>query len=163
MYSWVFQGIWLRVRDKLRKGVTVKKNVIAKTCVMIMVLGLMAGCASMGGPKDEDLIAKRVEAFNKALIAKSADDMVANFSEAFSHPEAGDKAGARDFLQQAVDAGYLDDAEVDMANAQTKLEGDTATIYPIVVSSSAGSATLGLTLKKEGKNWMITMMDIEGV
>ncbi len=132
--------------------------------VAILVVAVAAGCATGAKkPTDTELIQGTVDAFKTALLAKDLDKVMPMISENFNDPEIGNKAGMRDFLQRAIDAGYLNDAEMDFKSAQIKIEGDTATDYPVTVSSSSGSATIGFTLKKEKAGWLITQMAVEGV
>ena len=150
--------------------------------VALMTVALVAGCAGTGkGPTDQELISLKVKVFTDAMVAKDIDALSACLSENFSHPEAGDKAGAKGFFKQAFDSGYVEHAKVDMAQAKTKIEKDSANVYPIPVTTDAGSATLGFTLKKENlteaqmeqmkakgakplkMDWFVTGVDIEGV
>lgn len=141
---------------------------VAKIFVVLMTVALVGGCA-MGakGPSDEELIKVQVDTFKAALLEKNIDKLMTVVSENFYHPEVGGKAEAKEILTQGLDSGYTENGEVDLSQAKTEIKEDTATVYPITASSSAGSVTVGLTLKKEkvGKdvNWFVTMLDVEGI
>jgi hypothetical protein len=160
----------------------VKKAMLVKMMVVLVAVALVAGCAGTGkGPTDQELVNLKVKAFTDAVAGKNIDALAACLSENFSHPEARDKAGAKNFFKQAFESGYVEHAKFDFSNAKTKIEKDTANVYPLPVTSDAGSATLGLTLKKEKltdaqmkemkvkgqkplkMDWFITAVDIEGV
>jgi len=126
-------------------------------------MALAAGCAGRGGPSDEDLIIGQVEAWKAGLVAHDIAQIMAPFSEKFAHYETGDKAGLQDFMEGAIDMGYLDDVEVFHEEAEITIEDGVATVYPIDLSSSAGSVTIEFTLTKEDGGWMMTGMDIEGL
>jgi len=105
----------------------------------------------------------QANAFFEALLAKNVDGLMATISEDFYHPEVGDKEALEDMVGQAIDAGYFDDGEMDIESAENVVEGDTATVYPVVLSSGAGSVTIGLTLKKAEGEWLVIELDVEGV
>ena len=159
-----------------------KKATLVKMMVALVTVALVAGCAGTGkGPTDQELVNLKVKEFTDAVVAKNIDALAVSLSENFSHPEAGDKAGAKNFFKQAFESGYVEHAKFDFSNAKTKIEKDTANVYPLPITSDAGSATLGLTLKKEKltdaqvkemkakgqkplkADWLITSVDIEGV
>lgn len=159
-----------------------KKATLVKMMVALVTVALVAGCAGTGkGPTDQELVNLKVKEFTDAVVAKNIDALAVSLSENFSHPEAGDKAGAKNFFKQAFESGYVEHAKFDFSNAKTKIEKDTANVYPLPITSDGGSATLGLTLKKETltdaqmtemkakgqkplkMDWFITGVDIEGV
>ena len=141
-----------------------KKSSIVKVSVVVLGAALMCGCATgPEGPTDEELIQARVTSFTEALLALDIDKLMATVSEDFYHLEVGDKAAAKDFLEQGMDSGYIDDGEVELAALEIEIEGDAATAYPIELSAPVGSVTIGLTLTKEKEGWFITEIDVEGI
>lgn len=138
-----------------------KKQILLTSMVMAGAALLFAGCATVENPVDA--VTKQLEAFKAGLLAEDLDAIMAPFSESFSHYEWGDKAGARDFLSQAIDMGYLEGLEVDIENAEKKVEGDGASAYPIELSGPFGSVTLELVFTKEAGGWMITGLDASGI
>jgi len=147
--------------SKKREGDVVKKRMLLTSMVMLGAALLFAGCVT--GEKPEDAVQKQLEAFKAGMLAEDIDAIMAPFSESFSHYELGDKAGARDYMSQAVDMGYLEGLEVNIENAEKKIEGDTASVYPIELSGPFGSATLELIFTKEAGGWMITGLDASGI
>jgi len=147
-------------------GMSMKR--VAAVFAVLMTVALIGGCAGGAkGPSDEELIKVQVDTFKAALIEKNIDKLMTVVSENFYHPEVGGKAEAKELLTQGLDSGYTEGGEVDLSQAKTEIKEDTATVYPIQASSTAGSVTVGLTLKKEkvGKevNWFVTMLDVEGI
>ena len=150
----------IRGLTDIRKGTNMKQVMVI---AVVMVLVIAVGCATgPKGPTDEELVAAQALAFSEALMSKDLDGVMATVSEDFYHPEVGDKEALKDMVGQAIDAGYFDDGEMDMEGSETVVEGDTATVYPIVLSSGAGSVTIGLSLKKGEDGWMIVELDVEG-
>lgn len=132
--------------------------------VVVLALGIAVGCATgPKGPTDEELVAAQAQAFSEALMAENIDGVMATISDDFYHPEVGDKEALKDMIGQAMDSGYFDDGEMDLEGSESVVEGDTATVYPIVLSSGAGSVTIGLTLKKAEGGWLVVELDLEGV
>jgi hypothetical protein len=135
-----------------------------RVLAVLLAVAFVCGCAGLGkGPSDLELVQAQVKSFSDALVAKNLDKVMACVSENFYHPEAGDKAAARAFLQQGIDSGYTQDGKVDLAKMEVKIEKDKATAYPIVASAAPGSVTVGLTLKKEKAGWLITEINVEGI
>jgi hypothetical protein len=66
-------------------------------------------------------------------------------------------------MKNAIDAGYLEGVKVTTESAKRqKAEGKPQVeVYPIEVESNAGVATIGMTITKEGKEWLITNMDVQ--
>jgi len=125
---------------------------------------VMAGCAGTAkGPTDEELIAQAVEGWKAAGIAQDVDKLMSFYSEKFTNYEWGDKAGAKKFVQDAKDMGYLKDAQLDSSGAKTEIDKKKgeAKVYPIEMKAAFGSATIELIFKKEGAQWMITGMDVQ--
>jgi len=126
----------------------------------MMILPLVvAGCQTAKKVSPEEAINAQVNKFAQALKAKDIDTVMTVFSEKFEHYEWGDKAGAKEFLQQSADVGYLDGLEIDLSKMQIKVEGSTATAYPIEVTGNFGSTTVELVFTNENGNWLITGVD----
>lgn len=139
-----------------------KKQIAAVTLLALLVFAV-AGCVTAKGPSDEELIKAAANTFVQGLLTKNPDAALTVVSADFYHADAGDKAGLKNFIADAVDSGYLDDAEGDMSSTEYTIEAATAKVYPIVINSAAGSATMGISLTKKDGSWTITGLDIEGV
>ena len=167
---------------KKRKDTNVKKAMLVKMMLVLVAVALVAGCAGTGkGPTDKELLDLRVKAFTDALLAKDVDAIMLSVSENFYHPEVGDKASAKDMMKQGLESGFVQNGKVDRSKAETKIEKDKATVYPIQASADAGSVTVGLTLKKEKlvaaqtdamkakglkplkMDWFVTEINVEGI
>ncbi len=147
-----------------RKERNMKNPSVSKSVVCIVAVALMCGCAGLGkGPSDEELIAGTVGTWKAGMIEQDVDKVMAAFSEDFSNYEVPDKDSMREFFEGVIDMGYLEDAEVILEDAETEIDENTATVYPIDVSTAAGSVTIELTLTKEEGGWLITGMEIEGM
>ena len=139
-----------------------KMRMMAGLMVVLGVALVFGGCASTSkGMSDEELIAQKTEACLAAATAKDIDKLLTYYSEKFEHPQFGDKQGLKDFLDSAKESGYLDGLEIDMADAATTIDGETATVSPVYLSGSFGSASIDFTIAKENGTWMITGMDIQ--
>ena len=134
------------------------KQAITITLTILASAAMLTACSMAGGPSDEEMIAEVLAKWAEAGVAQDLDGMMVLYSEDFQNYEFGDKAGWKSFVQDAIDMGYLEDAEVDLEDAKTTIEGDTATVYPIEMTAAFGSATIELVLTKEADGWMITGM-----
>ena len=138
-----------------------RRTTIAISIAALVGAALLGGCATSGkGMTDEELIGKLTEECIAAALAQDIDKLVTYYSDDFSHYEFGDKAGLKEFLAGAKDMGYLDGLEVSMEQAETTIEGDTATIFPVIIEGPFGSTEIEFTSKREGDTWKIVGMDI---
>ena len=138
-----------------------KRTTIAMSIAALVGAAVLGGCATSGkGMTDEEIITKLTEESIAAVVAQDIDKLLTYYSDDFSHYEFGDKAGLKEFLEGAKDMGYLDGLEVSMEEAETTIEGDTATIYPVIIEGSFGSTEIEFTSKKEGDTWKVVGMDI---
>ena len=141
-----------------------KKSYALKGALCVLAAVVLGGCAlGAKGPSDEELITGLIEEWKAAMIAQDIDKIMTAFSEEYTHYEAPDKEAMKDFMQGAIDMGYLEDAEIFLEEMELEIEEGTATLYPIDISTAAGEVTLELTLTKEDAGWLITGMDIEGL
>ncbi len=132
-----------------------KKAIALTTAVFVAVVILTGGCATTKGPTDQEMILGVLQTMKAGLEAGNVEQVGSVIAEDFYHDEAGDKATLLDFLQAGIDSGYTENGEVDLTQVQITIEGDTATAYPIPASSSAGSATAELQLKKQDGKWLV--------
>lgn len=132
--------------------------------LVVAVLGgvILCGCATAPkGPTDEEMIGQVRNECVAAARAKDVDKLLTYYAENFAHERFGNKAGLKDFLQGAKDAGFLDGLEIDLANAKTTILKNTATFGPVMLKGSFGSTTVGFSAVKEKGVWKITGMDID--
>lgn len=127
--------------------------------------GDTAAAAPASDPK-----AALLEGIKNILASAKKEDLdgvMKMVSEKFENPRLGDKAGLREFLQGAIDMGYIemyaDDTEVKTEDTEFEQDGEELVIYPIDVEGPWGSATLEFTAKLEDGQWKITGVDASGV
>ena len=84
------------------------------------------------------------------------DKVMAVHSEKFESSEATGKEEQRDLLGGYMEAGYLDDAEVSLGEAEIKVEGDKASATGVVLETAMGAFELEFELQKEDGAWLIT-------
>jgi len=129
-----------------------------------------APAAAAAAPAAADPKTALLDGVKNVLAAAKKEDLdsvMAMISEDFEHPQLGDKAALKEFLQGAIDMGYIemyaDDTEVSTEDAEFEQDGEEMIIYPIDVEGPWGSATLELTAKQEGGVWKIVSADVSGV
>jgi len=131
------------------KGKAMCKSRIATILLAAMAVALVQGCVTLGkGLTDEELIRRGMEELKTALEAQDLDKIMAAHSEDFEG-EYGGKAEWREFLAGAVEQGLLDDAEVNLEDAEIEIDGDTATISPVTVITMFGDVTYEYVARKE--------------
>lgn len=134
--------------------------------MMRTVLGLgmaavlmAAGCATMGGLSDEEQVARTVSGWIEAVEASDIDAIMAYVSEGFEGQGGADKAAYEAYMSGVIDAGYLDGAEVRDDRMILAVEGDTATVRNLDLSSFAGAVVIDLEMKRDPDGrWRISNM-----
>lgn len=134
-------------------------SLIPVTMIVVCMSLVIVGCQTGKKVSPEEAVTAQVNKFAESMKTKNLDGVMAVISEKFEHYEWGDKAGFREFLQQAIDVGYLDGLEVDLSKMQIKVEGATATVYPIDIRGNFGSTTVELVFTNENGNWLVTGVD----
>ncbi len=133
------------------------KKFAVLSVVFCMVAVFSIGCATTGkGASDAELIQQRIAEGIAAIKAKNFDAFDGMVSDNFSSGAVGDKQDLMDYLKNADDMGFLDDIEIDLADAETVIEGETATVSPVTASGSFGSLGLEFTGVKEKGVWVVS-------
>ena len=132
-------------------------------CVLMMVL--VAGCAGGTKKSDEQLVGDQMQIVKKSLEAKDIDTLFTLVSDDFDHPEVGGKAELKALAEAGRDSGYADDGACDLKNMQlTKKNDGTISVYPIDLSSPAGSVSVELVFKKDKDSvWRVVSGNADGV
>jgi len=117
---------------------------------VVVVAGLLAaGCEMVGGGSDKAQLAAALGRWKAALEAQDIDKMIEPYSDDYESEEGEGKEGARQFLQGLKDQGYLEEVDMDISEAEIKIEGDEATVGPIRYSSDDFEIEMMRNLKKE--------------
>ena len=91
-----------------------------------------------------------------ALKAHDVEKALAVIAEDFYQSDLGDKAGVKDMIKMGIDMGYIDDGQLVKDNMKIEVTEDTATASPIDATSTPGSITVQIELKKVKGVWLIT-------
>jgi len=133
---------------------------ITRLCVGVVAALLVCGCAILArGPSDEELIASTLAEWKAGLVEEDLDRFMATHSEDFASSQGGGKEELGEFIGGVMDQGYLEDAEVNVEDAETTIEGDTATASPVEVEGVFGVMVFEMTLRKEDSTWRIIGME----
>ena len=160
------------------EGKVVRKTAFFSVCAMTVMAMVLAGCATGGGSSsaapaksaaasaggDAAGIQKALDNWKAGMEGKDIAKLGAGISDKFNHYEWGNKQQMLDFLKSQFDQGTLDGAKVNAANAKTKIENGIATVYPVELTASFGTATIEFKLQKETDGaWRATGINVEGV
>lgn len=135
----------------------------AATCAAAAGAAPAGAAQAIPAASDEDLVKATVNKVKTALEKLDLDMLLETFSEEFNHPEVGGKEEARYMLEMGIDMGYAEDGEVNLDDMEIEIDGDEATVYPLELSSPAGSVSVELVLAKEGDKWLITTLNPDGM
>jgi len=131
-----------------------KKPVIMNLGVAVVIAALAGGC-QIGGPSDQELIGTTMADWKTALIAQDLDKLMPVYSENYVSTRGGGKDSVREFMMNVFNAGYLDNAKVNLEGAKTTIEEDKAEFGPVEVITDTGTYILEYTLQKEDGTWLI--------
>ncbi len=124
------------------------------------LLAVMAGCATTGkAVSDEDLLDALKQKCTERVSEQDIDGLLACYSEDFYCEPIGDKEKMRAFLEDAKSMGFLDDVELNFANATTVIQGDKATTDPVEISGYFGYISATFHAEKRDGVWLITGME----
>jgi ketosteroid isomerase-like protein len=139
-----------------------KKNGVVSFVVVALMVVLIGGCRTTArGPSDEEMINNTLTEWQGAVTAKNLDAMMAVYSDAYKGSRGEDKAGVRTFMEQAMQMGYLDGAQVNLEGATTTIEEGKATVAPVSMSTAMGTVTLTIHLAKEEGGWKIVNSEMQ--
>ncbi len=117
-----------------------------------------------GGGDPETLIKEALENFKKGMEDKDTDKIAEALSDAFDHPEFGDKDTMISFLSDTFSGGDLDGTEVDLSGIEIEIDGDNATAYPGELIAAFGTLTIEFSFSKEDDgSWRVTTIDVQGL
>ena len=114
-------------------------------------------------PKDAEALKGESAALLEAFKKKQIDKVLAHYSDKFTSPKLQDKSAVKALLDMADNSGYLDNLEVVDKDSKITVDGDKATIGPIVMKGSFGEATNIFHLQKADGKWLIVGQDLDGV
>lgn len=143
-----------------------KTNTWKSMAVVCLCALVVAGCQSMGKRlSDEEMVDANMRLWAQGLVEHDMEKFQSVISENFSSPQAPDKKALADFILQAIDAGYLDDAEASFDDAKINIdkEAGVSSVYPVDLMSAAGSVSMELVFSKEDGNWLLTGMEVDGL
>ena len=126
----------------------------------------MEGSAAEG-QADADFeasVKQALESFKAGMEDQDIEKMMAPISATFDSYEWGDKEALQGLLADQMDQGGLDNAEVDIENAEITKDGDLVTVYPVELVAAVGALTIEFTVEKDDDNvWRVTSMEVEGI
>ncbi|MHC4130565.1 MAG: YybH family protein [Planctomycetota bacterium] len=126
------------------------------TCLTLILLLCTLICGCQRGPTDEELINTTMNGWKQAIVSQDVDAILAGYSEDFSSERVDGKEQMREFMEGAVDQGWLENIDINLEIAQLTITDDTAEFAPVEIIGDNGEMELNFTLKKEDKKtWRI--------
>jgi ketosteroid isomerase-like protein len=97
-----------------------------------------------------------MNSWKQAIIDNDVDAILAGYSEDFSSERVEGKDQMREFMEGAIDQGWLENIDINLEIAQLTITDDTAEFAPVEIIGDNGEMELNFTLKKEDKKiWRI--------
>ena len=112
---------------------------------------------------DAEVLKTDTKTLLDAFKAKDIDKVLSHYSEKFTSPKLQDKAAVKALLDMAINSGYFDNMSVEDKDSKITIDGENATIGPVLMNGSFGTATNTFHATQEIGKWLITGQDLEGV
>ncbi|HIJ70529.1 MAG TPA: SnoaL-like domain-containing protein [Planctomycetes bacterium] len=124
---------------------------MGKSLISVIVTAglLVAGCEMAGGMSENAKLTAALGQWKTALEEQDLDKMMEPYSEDYEGERGEGREGVRRFLERMMDEGALEDVEMDVSEAEIKINGDKATVGPIVYTGDWGEIEMTRILKKE--------------
>jgi ketosteroid isomerase-like protein len=130
---------------------------MASVVASLLLTAMLSGCAGLGGPSPEEEVQAVLETFHASQIAGDIDAMMAVISDDYSNSQGATKTVLQGFLSAAASQGFFKDMTVDMANSEMVIDGDSASVAPVIYNTPLGALTLSYELRKEADgSWRFT-------
>ena len=124
-----------------------RTSVIVKVFVFCLLSTIMSGCAT--GPSDEEIITNAMVGWKEAFHSKDVDKMMSEYSEDYAGQNGEGKEAVREFLVYMKEQGEFENAKMNTDEAEIEIEGDKATVGPIVYTGNWGEVKYIREMKKE--------------
>ncbi len=124
-----------------------KSQIAALLAVGLFVLA--AGCEMGGGLSDEAQLTAALGQWKAATEAQDIDKIMEPYSEDYEGGRGEGKEGVREFLSGMIEEGAMEDLDMDISEAEITINGDEATVGPIIYAGDWGEIEMKRTLKKE--------------
>lgn len=124
-----------------------------------------AGCATMKGPTDEEMIQTTLSTVKTALEGKDVKLLMTTFTKDYADPRVGDRATIEKILSENINSSYTENGKVTMEDMKLTFSDDkkSVKVYPIDLSSVMGAVSVEIVLAKTEEGWLISGVNPDGV
>lgn len=124
-----------------------------------------AGCATMKGPTDEEMIQTTLSTVKTALEGKDVKLLMTTFTKDYADPRVGDRAAIEKILSENINSSYTENGKVTMEDMKLTFSDDkkSVKVYPIDLSSVMGAVSVEIVLAKTEEGWLISGVNPDGV
>jgi ketosteroid isomerase-like protein len=139
-----------------------RKPQLMAVMTIAVILVMITGCATISsGPTPREQVAAAITDLQAALKAHDIEKIMGFYSDDFTDSQGANKAAARGMFENLQSQGILQDIAIaGLDKSEITVEGDSATVTPLIVNLPSGQITYGCTLKKEADGvWRLTSAD----
>ena len=130
---------------------TDEKTTCLKVTAALLICLFFSGCQS--GTTDQKLINTTMNRWKQAMIDQDVDAIMVHYSENFSSQEASGEEEMREFFEEAIGYGMLENLDINLETAQLTITDDTAEFS---IFGANGEVEMDFALRKEDKDtWRI--------
>lgn len=132
----------------------------SRMTVMVSVLtatAMICSCETltMNGPAPEEQVMATLQAYKAGWIEQDIDKIMATYSDDFTNPAGGTKAGVRTFFDGYKAQGVMQSTRVNLKECKITIDGDIASASPVKYHAASTSSWL-YRLKKDADGvWRI--------
>lgn len=111
----------------------------ARALLAIFIITLMMmGCATLSGLTPAEQVLAKQSALHAAMKAGDIETLMEMTAANYSNSQGYNKKTLRGFAEMMIAQGTFKTMTIDMANCKVAVEGDSATVKPVVYGSQAG-------------------------
>ena len=135
-----------------------RKPQLMAVMTIAVILVMITGCATISGPTPHEQVAAAIADLQAAIKAQDVEKIMGIYSDDFTNSQGANKAAVRGMFENLQSQGMLQNIAIaGLDKSEITVEGDSATVTPVIINFSSGEISYGCTLKKEADGvWRLT-------
>ena len=126
----------------------------------LTIIAMVFSCATLKGPTPTEEATAALEDFVAAMKPADLEKIMAAFSEDFGDSQGANKTMVRATIEGMIAQGALEAATIIVEESVITVEGDNATVNPLVVDTPVGRLSFVYKWKKEADGvWRVVNIE----
>jgi ketosteroid isomerase-like protein len=147
------------VRKMMSKGKLMRYFAVVLLMSVSATMASVGACAAVDG--QTEAVSQALENHHANLKSQDVEKIMASFSDDYLSGPGMDKAGLRTYYEDLVSRSTFEFMEIGVADSKISIEGDSATVQPVVYYTLVSTAAYVVRMKNETDGvWRIVSTDI---